>query len=243
MNWRGMNLKAKRARQLAACSFYNADSELHQKLFRLPRDGMLSLFQFILDLVQAIHQPFKLLRHFAEERRDLGIFKVLEFRNDVVALFAGSHKVNQRFHPHAPQTMMIQALRKHAGKEECIVANMLAHLALTIKRRRGPVDRIGLQNHLAQIAQRASVIVFNFVESFGFAEFGKQVSYVRMNFRAAQAHFTIVAFNYFLEKYLERTGLRNHLITPFPCATLLTPEKRPSRLWHELQQIGEHALV
>ncbi len=58
--WRCVNLKKEHAR-LTACSFYNADSELHQKLFRLPRDGVLSLFQFILDLIQAIDQPFKLL--------------------------------------------------------------------------------------------------------------------------------------------------------------------------------------
>src|SRR5579864_8834450 len=134
--------------------------------------------------------------------------------------------------------MMIQALRKHAGKEEGIVANVFAHLALTVKRWRGPVDRIGLQHHLAQIAQRTSVSILDFVESFSFAEFSEQIGNVCMHFRVAQAYFTIVPFNYFLEKHLERTGFRYHLITPFPCATWLTP-LNASPFQRKLQQIGE----
>src|SRR5438270_12980229 len=69
--------------------------KLHQKFMRLPRDGMLHFFQLIFDLVQAIYQLLKLLRHATEERRDLGVLKVFEFRNDVVALFACLHKVDQ----------------------------------------------------------------------------------------------------------------------------------------------------
>lgn len=44
-----------------ACPFLNLDSELHQEFFCLARDGMLQLFQLILDLVQAVDQPLKFL--------------------------------------------------------------------------------------------------------------------------------------------------------------------------------------
>lgn len=74
-----LKLQMKRARtnRLRAL-FPNVDSELHQKFIGLAGDGMLHLFQFIFDLVQAIHQPFEFLRHAAEERSHLGVLKVFE---------------------------------------------------------------------------------------------------------------------------------------------------------------------
>src|SRR5689334_43220 len=110
---------------------------------------------------------------------------------------------------------MVESLRKHAGKKQRIVANMFSHLALAIERWRGPINRIGFKQHLAHIAQGASVSIFDFVECFRFAEFSEKVGYVSMHFRAAQTDFVIVPFNYFLEKPLERIRFSYHLITPF----------------------------
>ena len=62
---------------------------------------MLSLFQFVLDLVQSINQLFKFLRHFAEEWRYFGVFKVLELGNDVIALFPGLDPIHEVFRPMA----------------------------------------------------------------------------------------------------------------------------------------------
>ena len=45
----------------------------------------------------------------------------------------------------AAQPEMVDALRKHPGEEQSVIANMLAHLAFAIEGRRGAVDRIGLQ--------------------------------------------------------------------------------------------------
>ena len=114
---------------------------------------------------------------------------------------------------------MVDALRKHSGKEERVIANVFAHLALTIKGWRWPVDGIRFQQHLAYIAQGAAVCVFDLVESFCFAEFGEQVGDIVMHFRAAHANVTIISFNYFLEKLLQRIRFRYHLVTPFPCTT------------------------
>ena len=47
---------------------------------------------------------------------------------------------------------MIDAFRKHAGEKQCIVANVLSHLALAVKRGRWTIDRIGLQQHLADVS-------------------------------------------------------------------------------------------
>ena len=121
---------------------------------------------------------------------------------------------------------MIQALRKHAGEEKRVVANVFAHLALTIEGRSGPINGIGLQQHLAYIAQRAAVCIFDLVESFCFAEFGEQVGHVVMHFRAAHANLAIISFNYFLEKPLQWIRFRYHLVTPFPCTTPSMPLRR-----------------
>ena len=40
------------------------------------------------------------------------------------------------------------------AKKQCVIADVFAHLALAIERRRGAVDRIGFQQHLADIGQR-----------------------------------------------------------------------------------------
>src|SRR5689334_5207188 len=124
------------------------------------------------------------------------------------------------------QAVMVEPLRKHPGKEERVIANVFAHLALTVERRRGAVNRIGLQQHLAHVTERTPVSISDLVESFGFAEFGEQVGYIVMHFRAAHANFIVIAFNHFLEKPLKRIRFRYHLATPFPCTTPLMPLRR-----------------
>src|SRR5579859_506308 len=59
-------------------SFLTSILKLHQKFICLPRDGVLHLFQFVLHLVQAVHEPLEFLGHAAEERRHLGVLKVFE---------------------------------------------------------------------------------------------------------------------------------------------------------------------
>ena len=108
-------------------------------------------------------------------------------------------------------------------KNKRVVANVLAHLALTIERRSRTVDRIGFQQHLAYVAERTTVCIFDLVESFCFAEFGEQVGHVIMHFRAAHANLVIISFNYFLEKPLQWIRFRYHLVTPFPCTTPFLP--------------------
>ena len=55
-------LKEKSTPKPPACSLHNvARFPLHQKFPGLAAEGMLQLFQFVLYLVQAVHQPFKLL--------------------------------------------------------------------------------------------------------------------------------------------------------------------------------------
>src|SRR5438270_2489942 len=202
--------------KLPACPvFLTPILKLHQKFMRLPRDGMLHFFQLIFDLVQAIHQLLKLLRHAAEQRSDFRILKVLKLRDDVVALLAGLYKVDQAFHTGAAQAIFVEALREHAGEEERVIADVFAHLALTIKGRSRPVDGIRFQQHLAYIAQRATICVFDFVESLCFTKFGEQVRDIVMHLRAAHANVTIISFNNFLEKLLQWIRFRYHLVTPF----------------------------
>src|SRR5947209_15944188 len=47
--------------------------------------------------------------------------------------------------------MRVDALREHAGEEESVIANMLAHLTLAIERRGLPENRVGLQQQLTKI--------------------------------------------------------------------------------------------
>jgi hypothetical protein len=132
---------------------------------------------------------------------------------------------------------MIQTFRKHAGKEERVIANVLAHLALAVKGSRGPIDRIRFQEHFTQIAQGASLSVPDLVQRFRYAELGQQVGDIRMHFRVAHTHLVIVAFNYLLKKPLQRTRFRNHLNTPFR-AMLFAPGKTPSPPGRKHQQLG-----
>src|SRR5256886_10468833 len=53
----------------------------------------------------------------------------------------------------AAQPQMVDALGEHSRQEQCVVANVLAHLTLAIERRSGTIDRIGFEQHFANIGK------------------------------------------------------------------------------------------
>src|ERR1051326_1771832 len=150
---------------------------------------MLQLFQFVLDVVQPIDKPLKLIRHLAEQWRHLGILEMLEFGDAELPLLACLDEVEQSFHARPAQAILVKPLRKHAAEEKGIVADMLAHLAFAIERGRRAVYRVRFQKHLAEVAQPAPISATDLVQSFSFAEFSQKIGYIGLHFRTAHAYF------------------------------------------------------
>src|ERR1700684_3364000 len=140
---------------------------------------------------------------------------MLELADDVIAFFSGLNPVHEILQPVSPQTKRVDALGKHPRKKQGVIANMLAQLALPIKRWRRAVHWIGLEEHFPDIGQRFSSGSLYFKELFGFAEFRQDMGDVGRNFRIAKADFFRVAFSYqFCEELLQGMRFRYHLGSP-----------------------------
>ena len=180
--------------------------------FGAAHDGMLHLFQIVLHHVQAVDAAFEILRQAGEQGRDLGVLEVLELGDDVVAFFAGLDPFDEIFQTLAAQPEMIDALGKHAGEKQRVVADVFAHLALAIERRRGAVDGIGFEQHLADIGQRTIGRVMNLEQLIGFAELRQQMRNIGDDLRIANADFFgVVPSHQILKQLLQRMRFRNHI--------------------------------
>ena len=73
------------------------------------------------------------------------------------------------------------------AKEQGVVADVLAHLALAIERRRGSVHGIGFEQHFAHIVQRAVGGVANLEQLLRVAKLGQQVGDIADQLRIANA--------------------------------------------------------
>src|SRR5271170_4068656 len=140
---------------------------------------------------------------------------MLELRNDVITLLAGFHPVHEIFHAIAAQVEMIDALRKHPGKEKRVIPDVLANLALPIKRRRGAVNRIRFDQHLANVSERSASAIANLEQLFDFAELGHQMRDIVDNLRVAYPNLLcIMPSNKLNKKLLQRMRFRNHFSGP-----------------------------
>src|SRR5581483_1818798 len=108
-------------------------AELHQQFVGAPHDGMLHLLQFVLYAIQSVDALLEVVRETLEKRGDLGVLEGVEFRNDVIAFFAGFHPVDQALKPVSSQAQIVDALGKHSGEKERVLADVLAHLALAVE--------------------------------------------------------------------------------------------------------------
>ena len=151
-------------------------------------DGVLHLFQIVLHHVQPVDAALEILGEAGEQRRDLGVFEVLELGNDVITFLSGLYPFHKIFQTLPAQPEMIDAFGEHSGEEQRVVADVFAHLALAIERRRGTVDRIGFKQHLADIRQRTVGRVVNLEELIGFAELRQQMRNVGDDLRVANAN-------------------------------------------------------
>src|ERR1700682_1568504 len=139
---------------------------------------MLHLLQFILYPIETVHALLEMVRKVSEQRRYFGVFEMLEFGDDVIALLAGFHPIYKIFQTIAAQPEVINAFRKHPGEEKRVVTNMLSHLAFTVERRRGAKDRVGFREHLADVGQGLLGSVADLEHLLRFAELTQQVGYV-----------------------------------------------------------------
>src|SRR6266849_498328 len=107
---------------------------------------------------------------------------------------------------------MIDALGKHSGEKQRVVANVLAHLALAVERRRRPVDGIGLQQHFAKVSKRTVSRIMNLEQLIGVAELRQQMRHISDDLRIANVDLLgIMASNQFLKKLTQWMRFRNHL--------------------------------
>src|SRR5947209_12838172 len=188
------------ARNSEAQSEFRNARGLHHKFSGLAGDGVLEFFQLVFHLVQAVDQLFEIVGHAAEEGCYFGVLEMLELRNDEVTLFAGTDKIYEAFQPGTAQTALVQALREHPGEEQRVIANVLAHLALVIKRRRGAIDGVGFQQHFSYVAETAAITISDLVQSFGLAKLGEKIGHVTVDFRTAYPHFSVIALYNFLKE-------------------------------------------
>ena len=120
-------------------------------------------------------------------------------------------KSRKLFHPLAAQAEAVDALGKHAGEKQGVVADVFAHLALAVEGRGVAVDGIGLQQHLARVVERAAGGIADLVELFRFAELGEQAGDVVADFLVAQADaFGKIPAYQFQKQLLQRMRFRDH---------------------------------
>jgi hypothetical protein len=155
--------------------FGHKPNQLHDEIFSAVGNGMLHFGEVVLHHVEAVNAAFEVARQAGEQGSDLGVFKVLELRHDVIAFFAGLDPLHEILQAIAAEAEVVDAFRKHSGEEQCVVADMLAHLALAVERGRGTVDGIGLKQHLADIGERAIAGSVNLEQLIGVAKFREQV--------------------------------------------------------------------
>src|SRR5262249_27705167 len=148
------------------------NKELHQQLVRPAHDGMLYFLQLVLHAVESVDALFEMIRQALEQRRHLRIFETVELRNDVVTFLPGLHPVNEALQAMASQPEMIDALRKHPGEKQSVVADVLPHLPLAIEGQRRAKYWIRFHQHFADISERLPNSVVNLEELFRVAELG-----------------------------------------------------------------------
>src|SRR5262249_53766178 len=106
---------------------------LHDQFVRAASDRVLHLLQIVLYPVQTEDTLLEVLRQGGEQWRDFRVLEVLELGDDVVALLAGFHHVDEVLNAMATKPKVIDALREHSREEQCVVADVFAHLALAVK--------------------------------------------------------------------------------------------------------------
>ena len=115
---------------------------------------------------------------------------------------------------------MINALGKHAGEEQHIIADVFAHLALAIERGRWPIDRIGFQQHFSNVIQPAALGIANFEQLFGLAELSEDITDVVLHLRITQTNITLkVVMNELGEEFLQRMRFFDHVLCPLQART------------------------
>ncbi len=92
---------------------------------------------------------------------------------------------------------------------------MLAHLALAVERRRRAIDGVGLEQHLANVVERALVGIAQLQHLLDLAELGQHVDDVVLHLGVAQSNVAVeVVMNEFGEQRLQRVRFRNHVLVP-----------------------------
>ena len=94
---------------------------------------MLHLLQLILHPIKAVDALLEMVGKVGEQRRHFGVFEVLELGNDVIALLAGFHPVDEILQTIAAQPEVIDAFGKHSGEEKRVVTNVFSHLSFAIE--------------------------------------------------------------------------------------------------------------
>ena len=106
---------------------------------------------------------------------------------------------------------MIDAFGEHAGKEERVVSDVLAHLALAVKGRSWAKHRVGFHQHFANIGKRLPGRPADLVELLYVTEFREQMCDVTHDLRIADSDFLgVVPTDEFNEKFLQRMRFWNH---------------------------------
>src|SRR5437868_7417829 len=114
---------------------------------------------------------------------------MFELGNDEVAFLAGLNPIHEILDAVAAQAEAVDALWKHPGKEQRVVANVLADLALAVEGWSWAIDGIGFEQHFANIGERAPGGIADLEQLLRVAELGEQVGNVSGQLRIAQTNF------------------------------------------------------
>src|SRR6202451_3075769 len=140
---------------------------------------------------------------------------MLKLGDDIVALLASFYPIHKILRAVGAEAEVIDALGKHAGKEECVISDVFANLALTIERRRGTVDRIGFDQHLAHISDWLVGSITYLQQLLDLAKLGHEMRDVVHNLRVANPDLLgVVPANQLNKQLLQRMRFRNHCSEP-----------------------------
>jgi hypothetical protein len=172
---------------------------------------MLHLFQIAFDQIQPINARLEFLCQLGEQWRQAGVFELIELGDDVITFLARFNEIDQILQALPPQAVVVDALGKHAGEKQRVIADVLPHLALAVKRWCRAINGVGFQQHLTDISQRTSASVAYLQQLLALAEFGQHVDDIVLNFGIAQSKIAVeMLVDQVGEQLLQGMGFGNH---------------------------------
>jgi hypothetical protein len=149
---------------------------LPEAILLLPKRFKISLYT-----IQAMHAILELLAQPTKQWSGKTIFELIERAHDPIRLLARLNVVDQTIQPKASARQRRHIFGKHTREKKRVVADMLAHLSLALKRS-GIQQRVGLDQHLTDLFQPLTAGIPDSIEVIDMNKVDQHIPYVNDHF-------------------------------------------------------------